>query len=84
MFIAMNRFKVTPGQEDAFERIWRFVAAHMVAPAGEWRTLLARDGQVIDGRLGNPWKVAYHTGRSMLECAARLDALLSARALLSP
>ncbi len=23
MFIAMNRFKVTPGQEDAFERIWR-------------------------------------------------------------
>lgn len=62
---------------DAFERIWRFVAAHMVAPAGEWRTLLARDGQVIDGRLGNPWKVAYHTGRSMLECATRLDRLLT-------
>ncbi len=23
MYIAMNRFKVTPGQEDAFERVWR-------------------------------------------------------------
>jgi heme-degrading monooxygenase HmoA len=23
MFIAMNRFKVMPGQEEAFERIWR-------------------------------------------------------------
>lgn len=23
MFLAMNRFKVVPGQEDEFERIWR-------------------------------------------------------------
>lgn len=23
MFIAMNRFKVTPGHEDAFEEVWR-------------------------------------------------------------
>ncbi len=23
MFLAMNRFKVTPGQEEAFERVWR-------------------------------------------------------------
>ncbi|MFN8474865.1 MAG: AGE family epimerase/isomerase [Anaerolineae bacterium] len=62
---------------DAFECIWRFVSAHMIAQdVGEWRTLLDRDGRAIDGRLGNPWKVAYHTGRSMLECASRLDNLL--------
>ncbi len=62
---------------DAFECIWRFVAARMIAPVGEWRTLLDRDGRVLDGHVGNPWKVAYHTGRSMLECATRLDRLLT-------
>ncbi|MFN8482966.1 MAG: AGE family epimerase/isomerase [Anaerolineae bacterium] len=68
-----------PRYLDAFEGIWRFVAAHMIAPdVGEWRTLLDRDGRVLDGRLGNPWKVAYHTGRSMLECAERLAQMLNA------
>ena len=60
---------------DAFASVWRFVSAHLIAPAGEWRTLLARDGAVIDGALGNPWKVAYHSGRAVLECLDRLDAL---------
>ena len=62
---------------DAFERTWRFVADHMLAPAGEWRTLVGRDGRVLDWDLGNPWKVAYHSGRSMLESIARLERLLA-------
>jgi heme-degrading monooxygenase HmoA len=53
MFIAMNRFKVPPGQETAFEAVWLgrdthlgqvpgFVAFHLLrGPAGEDHTLFA-------------------------------------------
>ena len=62
---------------DAFEAVWNFVDRHMIAHAiGEWRILLDRTGRPIDSNVGNPWKTAYHTGRSMLECAARLERLL--------
>ena len=44
---------------------------------GEWYALLSRDGTPLVTDLGNEWKVAYHTGRSMLECSARLNILLS-------
>ncbi len=65
---------------DAFENVWRFVHQHMINhQVGEWRTLVSRHGAVLDGNIGNPWKVSYHTGRSMLECAQRL-ALLRNRA----
>jgi mannobiose 2-epimerase len=63
---------------DACEAIWHFVEQHfIVAGVGEWRTLLTREGAPIDGDIGNPWKVAYHTGRSMLECSERLEDLAS-------
>lgn len=56
---------------------WRFIRDHMIAPAGEWRTLLSRDGQTaIDPALGNPWKAAYHTGRALMESIDRLRSLL--------
>ncbi|MEL7128552.1 MAG: antibiotic biosynthesis monooxygenase [Pseudomonadota bacterium] len=29
MFIAMNRFKITPGQEGAFERVWKERETHL-------------------------------------------------------
>lgn len=65
---------------EAAEALWQFIRNHMVAPAGEWRTLLSRDGRTaIDGNLGNPWKVAYHTGRALTESIDRLQ-LLSDRA----
>ena len=49
----------------------------MIEPGvGEWRTLLARDGTILDGKIGNPWKVSYHSGRSMSECAQRLERLV--------
>jgi mannobiose 2-epimerase len=43
---------------------------------GESRQLLSRDGRVLAGNLGNPWKGIYHTGRALSECVRRLDALL--------
>lgn len=61
---------------EAAENLWRFIRNYMVAPAGEWRTLVSRDGQnPIDGNLGNPWKVAYHTGRALTESVDRLRSL---------
>ncbi|MEM6627673.1 MAG: antibiotic biosynthesis monooxygenase, partial [Pseudomonadota bacterium] len=29
MFIAMNRFKIVPGQEGAFEEVWRSRETHL-------------------------------------------------------
>ena len=65
---------------DAFEAVWKFVHKHMIAhEVGEWRVLLNRKGSPIDSNLGNEWKVAYHTGRSMLECVKRLARLEAGR-----
>ncbi len=64
---------------DAFESVWRFVNAHMINhDVGEWHTLLNREGQAIDAKIGNPWKVAYHSGRATLECYTRLQRLVQA------
>ncbi|MBC8335495.1 MAG: AGE family epimerase/isomerase [Anaerolineales bacterium] len=64
---------------DAFENVWEFVNTHMINHAiGEFRTLLDRKGQPIDANIGNPWKVAYHTGRALLECSTRLARLSQA------
>ena len=53
MYIAMNRFKITPGHEDAFEEVWRTRDSHLKdvpgfkqfkllrGPAGEEHTLFA-------------------------------------------
>jgi mannobiose 2-epimerase len=62
---------------DAFENVWHFVNTHMVnQKVGEWRTLLNREGEPIDPKIGNPWKVAYHSGRATLECYTRLKQLV--------
>ena len=34
IYIAMNRFKVTPGQEQAFERVWRERESYLHTMAG--------------------------------------------------
>lgn len=61
---------------DTFEAVWKFVDRHMIVPGiGEWRVLLNREGTPIDSNVGNEWKVSYHTGRSMIECVARLERL---------
>ena len=60
----------------AFENVWNFNEKYFVIPQiGEWRTLLDRKGEILDENIGNPWKVSYHTGRSSMECVARLKKL---------
>ncbi len=66
-----------PAYLDAFLGTWRFARDHLVHPRfGEWRVRTDRAGRMLDGDLGNPWKVAYHTGRGALESIRRLDVLL--------
>ena len=61
----------------AFENIWNFNQKYMAIPGlGEWRTLLDREGNILDANIGNPWKVSYHTGRSAMECASRLKQII--------
>jgi mannose/cellobiose epimerase-like protein (N-acyl-D-glucosamine 2-epimerase family) len=53
----------------AFLDTWLFARTHLVHPRfGEWCVHTAADGTVLDGDLGNAWKVCYHTGRAALEC----------------
>ena len=63
---------------EAAECVWRFILDHLAVSAGEWRTLMSRDGRTaIDGNLGNPWKDPYHTGRALTESVDRLRSVLS-------
>lgn len=65
---------------EAFQNIWKFVDTKMINhKVGEWRRLLDRDGNTIDGNIGNEWKAAYHSGRSMLECDKRLKQLIQSK-----
>ena len=60
----------------AFHNVWAFAQKHMVIEGlGEWRTLCDREGKILDGNIGNPWKVSYHTGRAAMEVADRLAKL---------
>ena len=65
---------------DAAENIWKFVDEYMINhEVGEWRTLLDQKGGIIDPNIGNPWKVCYHSGRSMVECIGILEKILKKR-----
>jgi mannobiose 2-epimerase len=67
-----------PRYLEAFGKLWRFVQDYMIIKeVGEWRTLLDRFGKPLDPNIGNPWKVSYHSGRSILECRERLMRLLA-------
>lgn len=58
---------------DAFLRTWKFVKEKFLnLEVGESRQLLDREGNVIVGNMGNPWKGIYHTGRALSECILRL------------
>lgn len=62
---------------DAFYKTWQFDKKYMINhEVGEWRQLLNREGSVLVGDIGNPWKAIYHSGRSMLECSQRLKELI--------
>lgn len=62
---------------EAFVNVWDFNRKYMVIEGmGEWRTLCDREGRILDNNIGNPWKVSYHTGRALMECADRLERLV--------
>ena len=62
----------------AFVKIWQFAKDFMIVDGvGEWRMLVDKHGEPIVTDLANEWKVAYHTGRAMLECNMRLAQLIT-------
>jgi len=77
-FLAGYELFGDPRQLEAFLNLWNFARGHFVAPCGEWRVLLDRQGTPLDDAVGNDWKVSYHTGRAMLECDVRLRRILAA------
>lgn len=71
----LDAYKTFGNEEylQAFVNVWKFCQKYMVVEnLGEWRTLCDRKGNILDGNIGNPWKVSYHTGRSAMEVADRL------------
>jgi mannobiose 2-epimerase len=61
---------------EAFLKTWAFDHTHMINhDVGEWRQLLNREGKIIVGDIGNPWKAIYHSGRAVMESVLRLQRL---------
>lgn len=59
---------------DGFTKVFDFVWDRMIRhDVGEWVALCARDGTVKWDYLGHAWKNNYHTVRSMIQCAKRLE-----------
>jgi heme-degrading monooxygenase HmoA len=48
MYLTMNRFRVRPGQEDAFEAMWKTRDSHLKSVPGFVSFHLMR-GEVVDG-----------------------------------
>ena len=62
---------------EAFIKNWEFARKYMIHPQlGEWRQLVDKDGNILAGSIGNPWKACYHSGRSIMECICRLERLM--------
>ena len=61
---------------EAFLKTWAFDHTYLINhDIGEWRQLLNREGKVIVGDIGNPWKAIYHSGRAVMESILRLQRL---------
>ncbi|HEX4260405.1 MAG TPA: antibiotic biosynthesis monooxygenase [Acetobacteraceae bacterium] len=78
MFIAMNRFRVTPGREPEFERVWTGRDSHLRGVPGFVEFHLARGPEREDHTL-----YASHTiwrSRSAFEAWTRSEAFRAAHA----
>ena len=61
----------------AYQNVHRFVFDKMIHhEVGEWWPLLTRHGQLIWTHMSHNWKINYHTVRSMIETAKRMELLL--------
>jgi mannose/cellobiose epimerase-like protein (N-acyl-D-glucosamine 2-epimerase family) len=60
-----------------YQNVHRFVFDKMIHhEVGEWWPLLTRHGQPIWTHMSHNWKINYHTVRSMIETAKRMELLL--------
>lgn len=78
MFIAMNRFRVALGQEDAFEEMWRTRDSHLAGVPGFREFHLLRGATTADHTL-----FASHSvweSRAAFEAWTRSDAFRQAHA----
>lgn len=78
MYIAMNRFKIKPGQEDAFETVWRERDTHLKEVPGFVEFHLLRGPEAEDHTL-----YASHTiwkSRNDFEAWTRSEAFRKAHA----
>ena len=67
-------FQITRDRADAaaFHRTLRWIVDHQVDWAGgDWHPAIGPDGR-RSGNKADSWKTAYHSGRSVLDCLARL------------
>lgn len=74
----LNAYQLTGDARyfEAFRGTWEFSRAHLIHPElGEWRIRSTREGEIVDGALGNHWTGGYHTIRAALESVQRLRAL---------
>ncbi len=59
-----------------FVKQWQFIKQYQIDPkTGEWFDTVSAEGQPQIKDLGHIWKAAYHNGRALMECAARLRRL---------
>jgi mannobiose 2-epimerase len=73
--LEMYRLTWKPEYYAAFSQTLDFVEKHQVAKEGSWWATRAADGSPKGDTRSSPWQGAYHSGRSMLLCAALLDEL---------
>ena len=63
---------------NAYRNVHRFVFDKVINKGvGEWYPLLSRKGDPIWTHMGHSWKINYHTVRSMIQSAERLDKILT-------
>ena len=62
---------------EAYENVHRFVFDHLINhQVGEWYPLIGPSNELIWDYMGHPWKINYHSVRSMIECERRLGELV--------
>ena len=74
---SLTMYQLTSNTEyfEVFRKTWSFCDKHQIDwSSGDWHATITPDGQP-HGDKANPWKAAYHNGRAMIECIARLRAI---------
>jgi mannobiose 2-epimerase len=73
--LELYRLTGRPGYYERFAKTLDFVERYQVAKEGGWWATRHADGSPAGAVRTSMWQGAYHSGRSMLRCAALLDGL---------